>query len=149
PIRCRISGEVVLARLFVLLGSLVVLALTAALIGPYFVDWTSYRSDFEREASRIFGRTVKVEGEARARLLPFPSLAFTDVKVAGHHPDEPWLSIDSFSMDAELAPLLRGEILIVDMRIERPRATLDVREDGRIDWTLNPNLRINPDQIGV
>ena len=49
-----------LARLFVFFGGLIVLALTAALVGPYFIDWTSYRADFEREASAILGRKVKV-----------------------------------------------------------------------------------------
>ena len=57
-----------LARLFVFFGGLIVLALTAALVGPYFIDWTSYRADFEREASAILGRKVKVEGAAT--LLP-------------------------------------------------------------------------------
>jgi hypothetical protein len=37
-----------LARLFVFIGGLVVLALTAALVGTYFIDCTSYRGDFER-----------------------------------------------------------------------------------------------------
>ena len=31
-----------LARLFVFFGGLLVLALTAALVGPYFIDWTNY-----------------------------------------------------------------------------------------------------------
>ena len=41
-----------LIRLFVIVGGLIVLALTVALVGPYFVDWTSYRADFERQAAR-------------------------------------------------------------------------------------------------
>ena len=68
-----------LARLFVIVGGLFVLALCAALVGPYFVDWTSYRSDFERQASAVLGRKVTVLGEASAKLLPFPSVTFTDV----------------------------------------------------------------------
>ncbi len=72
-----------LARLFVFVGGLIVLALTAALVGPYFVDWSSYRADFEREASAILGRKVTVQGEATAKLLPFPSVTFSDVSVGG------------------------------------------------------------------
>ena len=72
-----------LARLFVFFGGLLVLALTAALVGPYFIDWTNYRAKFEREASVILGRQVTVEGAATARLLPFPSVTFSDVSVAG------------------------------------------------------------------
>ena len=72
-----------LARLFVIFGGLFVLALVAALVGPYFVDWTNYRADFERQAGAVLGRKVTVEGNATARLLPFPSVTFSDVTVAG------------------------------------------------------------------
>jgi len=41
---------------FVIVGGLLVLVLTAALVAPYFIDWTSYRAAFEREAGRILGR---------------------------------------------------------------------------------------------
>ena len=70
-----------LARLFVIFGGLFVLALTAALVAPYFVDWSSYRAGFEREASAILGRKVTVHGEATATILPFPSVTFSDVEV--------------------------------------------------------------------
>jgi len=63
----------VLARIFIVVGSLVVAALFAALIAPYFVDWTDFRHDFENQASRIIGKKVVVHGEVDARLLPFPS----------------------------------------------------------------------------
>ena len=128
-----------LARLFVLVGGLLVLALTAALVGPYFVDWTTYRADFEREASAILGRKVTVEGEASATLLPFPSVTFSDVSVSGGANGEPAMTIETFSMDAELAPFMRGEFLIFDMRLVRPKGTIDIAADGTVDWTMRPS----------
>jgi len=115
----------------------VVLALTVALVGPYFIDWTSYRGDFEREASRILGREVRVAGSASARLLPFPSVTFTDVRVAGAN-GEPALTAETFSMDAELAPFLSGEMLIFDMRLVRPNAVIRIGNDGVVDWAIRP-----------
>ena len=47
-----------------------ILALTAALVGPYFVDWNRFRPQFEAEASRVIGVKVRVEGALDARLLP-------------------------------------------------------------------------------
>ncbi|TWH01068.1 AsmA-like protein [Mesorhizobium sp. J18] len=128
---------------------MVVALLTAALIGPYFIDWTSYRGDFEREAGRILGRDVKVEGMARARFLPFPSVTFTDVTVAGDAPGEPAMTVEEFSMDAELAPFMRGEVLIFDMRLVRPIATIDIAEDGRIDWAVRPSTPFDPRQVSL
>ncbi len=66
-----ILSELRLGRIFVIVGGLLVLLLTAALVVPPFVDWSGYRADFEREASRILGRPVHVTGDVSARLLPF------------------------------------------------------------------------------
>ncbi len=123
------------------------LVLTAALVGPYFIDWTSYRADFEREASRILGRQVKVEGTARAWLLPFPSVSFSNVVVAGATPAEPAMTIESFSMDAELAPFLHGEVLIFDMRLVRPHAVISVATNGTVNWTMRPSTPFDPSQV--
>ena len=114
---------------------------------PYFIDWTNYKADFEREASRILGRDVVVRGEARARLLPLPSVTFSDVEVAGAAPGQPAMTVETFSMDAELAPFLRGELLIFDMRIVRPRARIAVAADGTIDWALRPSTPFDARQV--
>ena len=47
------------------------------------------------------------------------------------------MTIEEFSMDAELAPFLRGEILIFDMRMERPHARVSLGADGTLDWATN------------
>ncbi|WP_315923803.1 AsmA family protein [Mesorhizobium sp. SP-1A] len=138
-----------LARLFVIVGGFVVLVLLAALVVPPFVDWTGYRADFEREASAILGRKVTVRGEAKARLLPFPSVTFTDVSVNGGPDGQPAMTVDTFSMDAELAPFLRGEVLIFDMRLERPKATIAVADDGTVDWAVRPSSPFDPGQVSI
>ncbi|MER9135580.1 AsmA family protein [Mesorhizobium sp. M0830] len=138
-----------LARLFVTFGGLFVLVLCAALVVPYFVDWTSYRADFEREASAILGRKVTVRGDATARLLPFPSVTFANVAVAGGPNGQPAMTVETFSMDAELAPFLRGEVLIFDMRLVRPKATIDIANDGTVDWAMRPSSPFDLNQISI
>ena len=138
-----------LARLFVIFGGLFVLALTAALVAPYVVDWSSYRADFEREASVILGRKVIVHGEATATILPFPSVTFSDVEVAGGPGGEPAMTAETFSMDAELAPLLSGEFRIFDMRLVRPKATIEVASDGTIDWAVRPSTPFHIGHISI
>ncbi|TGQ44188.1 AsmA-like C-terminal region-containing protein [Mesorhizobium sp. M00.F.Ca.ET.220.01.1.1] len=138
-----------LARLFVIFGGLFVLVLCAALVVPYFIDWTGYRADFEREASAILGRKVTVKGDATARLLPFPSVTFSNVEVAGGPDGQPAMTAETFSMDAELAPFLRGEVLIFDMRLVHPRATIDVAGNGTVDWALRPSTPFDPGQIAI
>ncbi|WP_292553934.1 AsmA family protein, partial [Mesorhizobium sp.] len=138
-----------LARLFVIFGGLFVLVLCAALVVPYFIDWAGYRADFEREASAILGRKVTVEGDATARLLPFPSVTFSNVSVAGGPDGQPAMTVETFSMDAELAPFLRGEVLIFDMRLVRPKATIDIAADGTVDWAMRPTSPFDLNQIAI
>lgn len=138
-----------LTRLFVIVGGLFVLVLLAALVVPPFVDWTTYKSDFEREASAVLGRPVTVHGTATARLLPFPSVTFSDVSVAGGPEGRPAMTVDTFSMDAELAPFLRGEVLIFDMRLVRPKAVIDVAGDGTVDWAVRPSSPFDPGQVSI
>lgn len=123
-----------LSRIMLIVGGLVVVALFVALLAPLFVDWTNFRQDFEREASRIMGRPVTVHGSVDARLIPFPSVTLNDVRVGSPEDGRPLVEVARFSMDAELAPFLSGEALIFDMRIEEPRARVKLFQDGTLDW---------------
>ena len=138
-----------LARLFVIFGGLIVLALTAVLVAPYFIDWSTYRADFEREASAILGRKVTVHGEVTAKILPFPSVTFSDVAVGGGPNGEPAMTAETFSMDAELAPLLSGDFHIFDMRLVRPQAMIEVAADGSVDWAMRPSSPFDAGQISI
>src|SRR5947208_15916570 len=60
-----------------------IIALIAALVGPYFIDWNQFRPQFEAEATRIIGTPVGVGGKPDARLLPAPSLQLPSVVVGG------------------------------------------------------------------
>ncbi|KQQ61514.1 hypothetical protein ASF69_03805 [Rhizobium sp. Leaf311] len=124
-----------LGRILVFLGGLLVVALFAALLIPYFIDWTDFRRDFEDQASRILGKKVVVHGRVEARLLPFPSVTLHDVRAGMDADGSPQIQVARFSMDAELAPFLSGEARIFDMRIEEPKARIRLLKDGTLDWT--------------
>ena len=67
-----------------------ILALFAALVGPYFVDWNQFRPQFEAEASRVVGAPVRVTGKLDALLLPTPTLRLYGVAVG--EKGAPWVS---------------------------------------------------------
>lgn len=123
-----------LGRILVTLGGLLVVALFSALLAPLFVDWTSFRQNFEDQASQLLGKKVVVNGEVSARLLPFPSVTMEDVTVGSDIDGTPLIRVARFSLDAELAPFLSGEARIFDMRIEEPKARIRLRPDGTLDW---------------
>lgn len=121
-----------LNSVFITLGVAVILVLVTALVGPFFVDWTVYRSTFEQYAERALGHRVTVLGDADIQLLPSPSVTFSDVRVG--EAEDPLLVVSRFQMRVELPPLLKGEIRVLDMELERPHLSLSLDENGRLDW---------------
>src|SRR5262249_54095296 len=57
----------------------IILALVTALVGPLFIDWNSYRGEFETRASRLTGLEFRVTGAIDARLLPTPTLVLEGI----------------------------------------------------------------------
>lgn len=136
-----------LYRLFIFFGGMLVLALFAAMIGPYFIDWGNYRARLEQEASLVLGQPVQVDGEVTVRILPLPRLSFTRLTV-GRNPDgTPMMTAQEFSVDAELMPFLSGEVRIVEMRLEKPDITVQVNESGAVSWTSRQGMLVDPQQI--
>ena len=124
-------------------------ALFAALIAPFFIDWTAYRTAFEREAAKILGQPVHVAGTAKVRILPLPSVTFTNLTV-GENPDgTPMMTVDSFAMHAELMPFLSGEVSIVDMVLVRPDVSVTVDEGGTVAWTARRQAPVDPGKVRV
>lgn len=119
--------------MFLSISMLLVLVLFGALIGPYFIDWTAYRTQFEREAGRILGQPVRVAGVAEARLLPLPSLSFADVRV-GEEGNKLNMRAEWFRVRISLAPLLQGKINIVELQLIRPNMFVRIDADERMNW---------------
>jgi uncharacterized protein involved in outer membrane biogenesis len=57
---------------FVAIAVFIITVVGALFAIPYFIDWNSYRSVFEEEASRVVGREVQVDGDVNLHLLPVP-----------------------------------------------------------------------------
>ena len=60
----------------------IILALTTALVGPLFVDWSRYRGEFEARANQLTGLDFHITGAIDARLLPTPTLVLHGIEVA-------------------------------------------------------------------
>ena len=67
--------------LITLVATALILLLTAALAGPWFIDWTAHRGWVESELARLTATRVKVNGEVDLKLLPVPKLSLRDVRV--------------------------------------------------------------------
>ena len=110
-----------------------ILALIAALIGPYYIDWNQFRPQFEAEATQIIGAPVKVSGELQARLLPTPTLKLGSVTVGGPN-DLGKVRADKLEVEFSLGELMRGQWRANELTIGGLSLDLGLDRDGRIDW---------------
>jgi large subunit ribosomal protein L24 len=110
-----------------------IIALVAALIGPYFIDWNQFRPQFETEATRVIGAPVRVAGELDARLLPAPSLRLRSVVVGGAN-DLGKVRADKLDVEFSLGSLMRGEWRATELTINGLALDLGLDPLGRIDW---------------
>jgi large subunit ribosomal protein L24 len=113
-----------------------IIALIAALVGPYFIDWNQFRPQFEAEATRIVGAPVRVAGKLDARLLPAPSLQLHSVTVGGAN-DLGKVRADKLDVEFSLGSLMRGEWRATELSINGMALDLGLDSRGRLDWSAS------------
>lgn len=109
-----------------------ILALVAALVGPYFIDWNQFRPQFEAEATRVVGAPVRVGGGLEARLLPAPSLRLQSITV-GSPNDLGRIRADNLDVEFSLSSLMRGEWRATELTIGGAAVDLGLNAQGRIE----------------
>lgn len=109
-----------------------ILALVAALVGPYFIDWNQFRPQFEAEATRVVGAPVRVQGALDARLLPAPSLRLRSITV-GSSNDLGRIRAEKLDVEFSLSSLMRGEWRATELTIGGAAVDLGLNAQGRVD----------------
>ena len=109
-----------------------IIALLAALIGPYFIDWNQFRPQFEAEAAKVIGVPVRVGGQLDARLLPAPTLRLRSVTFGGNN-DLGRLRADKLDVEFSLSSLMRGEWRATELTVNGMAADLGLDAKGRVD----------------
>src|SRR5215469_12413518 len=110
-----------------------ILALVAALIGPFFIDWNQFRPQFEAEATKIVGAPVRVAGALDARLLPTPTLRLRSVVVGGAN-DLGKVRADKLDVEFSLGDLMRGQWRANELTVGDLALDLGLDQQGRVDW---------------
>lgn len=114
------------------LAILLIVVLTTALVGPYFVDWDSHRGRIEHRLSILLGADVRVTGPIDVKLLPRPIFRMEDVTMRALDPQAGTATASRLDMELSLTSLLRGEILFVEADVTAPVVTLPLAEDGAV-----------------
>ncbi len=125
----------------------IILALLAALVGPLFIDWGSYRSEFEARARIVTGVDFRITGPIDARLLPTPSLMLQGIEFG--HPDQVGsLRVRTLRVEFSLGSLVRGEWRITDAELEGPELAVGLDGSSRLAWPI-PKVEFNPEGVAI
>jgi hypothetical protein len=112
------------------LALVVIVAIVAALAAPAFVDWNTWRSEFEARASALVGARVAIHGPISATLLPTPAFVFKDVTVGGR--EQSGLTAAEVRGVLSLGALVRGAVEAEEVVLSRPVARVVIERDGRL-----------------
>ena len=121
-------------NLLIAIAVFIITVLGALFAVPHFIDWNSYRSNFEEEARSIVGREVQVDGDMKLYLLPTPYFRVEKVRIADTSTalTEPFFKTESLSIKLFIAPLLRGVVEVNEIEFQRP--VLRVTQDSKGAW---------------
>ncbi len=131
------------------------LVLCTALIAPYFIDWSTYRTEIERYGSRLVGRDVKIEGPVRFQILPTPVMSISDFRIANVEGGsaESFLAAKKLEVRVALSPLLKGEIEVESLLFDGATVELERVNGAGSNWDLSPKMGwaafLSAEDIGV
>jgi hypothetical protein len=137
------------------IGFVLIAAAAAALFAPLYVDWNTYRAEFEDYGRQVTGRAVTIEGPIEARLFPWPVLVLNDVKVANLEGAlaANLMEAGRIEMGMSLAPLMSGQIEVDTVAIDSPVFAFERLPSGAASWTIDLDQRlpalIDPDRVLV
>jgi AsmA family/AsmA-like C-terminal region len=128
-------------------GIAIILALVTALVGPLFVDWGSYRAEFQAEVGRLTGLEVRVNGPIDVRLLPTPTLTLQQIEL-GRPGDPAKTRAQALRIEFALGDLMRGTWRAPDMTLQGPELTLSLDPSGHLAWSA-PTIGLDPDAVSI
>ncbi len=125
----------------------IILVLATALVGPYFVDWANYRTEFEATANRLTGLDLRVDGPINLRILPTPTLTLQ--RIAFRRPGNAApMRARALNIEFSLPALITGEIRAADLKLQGPELSLSMDSAGRLSWSA-PSIGFNPDAVSI
>ncbi len=99
------------------------------------------------------GRELVVHGGATLSFYPVAGITLTDISVSGPQDagDEPLLKIGKLRLKVPLWPLLRRQLVVEELIVERPQVRLITGTDGSRNWQFDarPPLPAGDESVAV
>lgn len=124
-------------NVLVFITTMALALMAAAFVGPRVIDWDGYRGTIEEEATRLLGRDVRVGGRVQVHLLPSPTFAVENIRIADIEANagEPFFRAEALTGTLAVTPLLRGALQAREVVLRRPKLHIVLDADGGGNWT--------------
>ncbi|WP_119301213.1 AsmA family protein [Dongia deserti] len=121
------------------LGALVLLVIAAMTALITYAGSSAFRGEVERRAGVALGREVKL-GDLQIDWSWSPRIRMREVMLGGAAKDAPpLLEAQSILVQLRLPPLLRGEVVLPELELEKPELALSIDEKGVPNWSFSKN----------
>ncbi len=125
-----------------LIGAAIIvgLLLIVAVVAPFLIPSSVYKSQIESGASAALGRDVSVDGDVSVRIFPRIQARANTVTIANPpgFSDRPFAAVEELRAGLAILPLLSRRVDVSEFVLVRPTISLEVRRDGANNWTLTP-----------
>ena len=82
-------------------------------------------------AEGLLGRPVRID-EVALRLLPLPTVRLSGITVGAEEGPDTLAAAETIGLRVRLLPLLRGDVVVASLTVERPRLLVEVDSGGRL-----------------
>ena len=111
-----------------ILASILIAALTLALVGPQVVDWTGQRAFIEAKLSQAVGAPVTTRGSIGVVLLPTPRLELGGASLGDGRSVS--LRTGAVRLELSVTPLLHGELRFLEAAVDEPELRVSLNGFG-------------------
>lgn len=114
-------------------------------------DWNMIKPYAERQVTEKTGRQFSIRGDLNVSLSLNPLISVEGISLANAEwgTEQPMLDIGNASFRISLWDLIRGDVVLPEVSISRPRILLEKSADGKRNWDLKkPEEETKPPKIG-
>jgi AsmA protein len=119
--------------LYALLGLVLLLAAGAAILALTF-DPNQYKAEVEKLVKERTGRTLKFHGDVKLAFWPSLGVSVGKVALSRRASEYDFAAFDSAHVSVSVLPLLRGEVLVDQVRIAGLKASVIRAKGGKFDF---------------
>jgi AsmA protein len=119
--------------LYGLLALVVLLAAGAAILALTF-DANQYKDEVEKLVKERTGRTLKFHGDVKLAFWPSIGVSVGKVTLSRRASEHEFAAFDSAHVSVRVLPLLRGEVLVDQVRIAGLKASVIRAKGGKFDF---------------